>query len=52
MGHYLWRGLLPEQIVSYRQIICNQLNNPDCVNVNLLTDKNIQEVDYEENLFC
>ena len=45
-GALFVEGLLPEQIVSYRQIICNQLNNPDCVNVNLLTDKNIQEVDY------
>ncbi len=40
-------GLSRDQIVAYTQTIWNQLNNPDCVNINLLTDKNVFSTIYK-----
>lgn len=40
-------GLTPEQILQYKKQFWNDINNPDCVNYNLLVDKDVMEGEYE-----
>ena len=40
-------GLTSEQIQQYKKRFWNEVNNPDCISFNLLTDKDIFEGEYE-----
>ena len=40
-------GLTSEQLQQYKKQFWNDVNNPDCVSYNLLTDKDVVEGEYE-----
>ena len=42
-NRFLVEGLTSGQIAQYKKDFWNQVNNPDCVNLNLLTDQNLYE---------
>ena len=46
-GRLQIEGLTPEQILQYKKQFWNDINNPDCVNYNLLVDKDVMEGEYE-----
>ena len=46
-NHLLIEGLTAEQIQHYKKRFWNDINNPDCVSFNLLTDKDVVEGEYE-----
>lgn len=45
---FVIEGLTKEQISQYKKDFWNQINNPDCVNENLLSDDNLYEGHYKE----
>ena len=46
-NRFLVEGLTSGQIAQYKKDFWNQVNNPDCVNLNLLTDQNLYEGEYK-----
>lgn len=45
--HLLVEGLTEEQVIQYKKDFWNSVNNPDCVSLNLLTDKDVLDVEYQ-----
>ncbi len=45
---FIIEGLTKEQISQYKKDFWNQINNPDCVNENLLSDNDLYEGRYKE----
>lgn len=41
-------GLSKEQIIQYKKDFWNQVNNPDCINENLLSDNDLYEGCYKD----
>lgn len=50
-GKLLLEGLPSEKIAAYKKIFWNSVNNPDCVSVNLLVDKDVFEGEYDGKKF-
>ena len=44
---FIIEGLTKEQISQYKKDFWNQINNPDCVNENLLSDNDLYEGCYK-----
>ena len=44
---FIIEGLTKEQIGQYKKDFWNQANNPDCINENLLVDKDLYEGSYK-----
>ena len=48
---FIIEGLTKEQISQYKKDFWNQINNPDCVNENLLSDNDLYEGCYKGDVY-
>lgn len=44
---FIIEGLSSDQITQYKKDFWNQVNNPECISFNLLTDNDLYEADYK-----